>query len=66
MPEKTLRPVLVEKKEQLVLFGGRGMMLLGRGSRSRRFDLMRGLEDKGPSEEKSDGAGAGGRRLSLE
>ena len=41
------------------------MMLLSRGSRSRRFDLVRCLEDKGPSEEKVDGAGAGGRRLPL-
>ena len=39
MLEKTLRPVLVEKNEQLVLLEERGMMLLSRGSRSRRFDL---------------------------
>jgi len=42
MLEKTLRPVLVEKNEQLVLLG---MMLLSRGSRSRRFDLVRCLGD---------------------
>ena len=34
MLEKTLRPVLVETKEQLVLLEERGMMLLSRGSRS--------------------------------
>ena len=39
MLENTLRPVLVEKNEQLVLLEERGMMLLSRGSRSRRFDL---------------------------
>ena len=65
MLEKTLRPVLVEKKEQLVLLEERGMMLLSRGSRSRRFDLVRCLEDKGLFEEESDGVGAGGRRLPL-
>jgi hypothetical protein len=31
--------VLVETKKQLVLLEERGMMLLSRGSRSRRFDL---------------------------
>ena len=65
MLEKTLRPVLVEKKEQLVLLEERGMMLLSRGSRSRRFDLVRCLEDKGPSEEESDGVGAGGATASA-
>ena len=62
MLEKTLRPVLVEKKEQLMLLEERGMMLLSRESRSRRFDLVRCLEDKGPSEEESGGVGSGGRR----
>ena len=42
MLEKTLRPVLVEKKEQLVLLEERGMMLLSRESRSRRFDPFKG------------------------
>ena len=65
MLEKTLRPVLVEKKEQPVLLGERSTLPLSRGSRSRRFDLVRCLEDKGPSEEESDGAGSGGRRLPL-
>ena len=65
MLEKTLRPVLVETKEQLVLLEEWGMVLLSRGSRSRRFDLVRCLEDKGLSEEESDGAGSGGRRLPL-
>ena len=65
MLEKTLRPVLVETKEQLVLLEEWGMMLLSRGSRSRRFDLVRCLEDEGPSEEESDGVGAGGRRLPM-
>ena len=65
MLEKTLRPVLVETKEQLVLLEEWGMVLLSRGSRSRRFDLVRCLEDKGPSEEESDGVGAGRRRLPL-
>ena len=48
-----------------MLLEERGMMLLSRGNRSRRFDLVRCLEDKGLSEEESDGAGSGGRRLPL-